>query len=149
MSDRVIGGASQSLRHESAAMHVSGAATYIDDMPEPKGLLHVVPGLSTRAHARIVSIDLDDVRAAPGVVRVLTAADIPGRNEISPVGKDDEPLLASGTVSFHGQPIFAVVAETRGQGRRAARLARIVYEDLPAVLDIEQARGGGGGRGGG
>ncbi|MBB2167750.1 xanthine dehydrogenase molybdopterin binding subunit [Gluconacetobacter aggeris] len=139
----VAGGASQSLRHESAAMHVSGSAAYIDDMPEPKGLLHVVPGLSTRAHARIVSMDLDAVRAAPGVVRVLTAADIPGHNQISPVGKEDEPLLASDIVSFHGQPIFAVVAETRGQGRRAARLARIVYEDLPAVLDIDQARAAG------
>ncbi|MFT8679923.1 xanthine dehydrogenase molybdopterin binding subunit [Gluconacetobacter sp.] len=140
----VPGGASQSLRHESAAMHVSGSAAYIDDMPEPKGLVHVVPGLSTRAHARIVSMNLDDVRAAPGVVRVLTAADIPGHNQISPVGKNDEPLLASDIVSFHGQPIFAVVAETRGQGRRAARLARIVYEDLPAVLDIDQARAAGG-----
>ncbi|MFT8778500.1 MAG: xanthine dehydrogenase molybdopterin binding subunit, partial [Gluconacetobacter liquefaciens] len=140
----VPGGASQSLRHESAAMHVSGSAAYIDDMPEPKGLVHVVPGLSTRAHARIVSMNLDDVRAAPGVVRVLTAADIPGHNQISPVGKHDEPLLASDIVSFHGQPIFAVVAETRGQGRRAARLARIVYEDLPAVLDIDQARAAGG-----
>ncbi len=140
----VAGGASQSLRHESAAMHVSGSAAYIDDMPEPKGLVHVVPGLSTRAHARIVSMNLDDVRAAPGVVRVLTAADIPGHNQISPVGKNDEPLLASDIVSFHGQPIFAVVAETRGQGRRAARLARIVYEDLPAVLDIDQARAAGG-----
>lgn len=140
----VPGGASQSLRHESAAMHVSGSAAYIDDMSEPKGLVHVVAGLSTRAHARIVSMNLDDVRAAPGVVRVLTAADIPGHNQISPVGKNDEALLASDIVSFHGQPIFAVVAETRGQGRRAARLARIVYEDLPAVLDIDQARAAGG-----
>ncbi|WP_342628916.1 xanthine dehydrogenase molybdopterin binding subunit [Nguyenibacter vanlangensis] len=140
----VAGGASRSLRHESAAMHVSGSATYIDDMPEPKGLLHVVPGLSTRAHARILSMDLDAVRAAPGVVRVLTAADIPGHNQISPVGKNDEPLLAEDLVSYYGQPIFAVVAETRAAARRAARLARIEYEELPAILDIAQARAAGG-----
>nr|WP_298798312.1 xanthine dehydrogenase molybdopterin binding subunit [uncultured Acetobacter sp.] len=140
----VAGGASQSMRHESARMHVSGSATYIDDLPEPQGLLHVVPGLSTKAHARILSIDLDAVRAVPGVVCVLTAADIPGDNQVSPVGKQDEPLLADEDVSFYGQPIFAVVAESRGIARRAARLAKIEYEERPAVLNIAQARDAGG-----
>ncbi|MCX2561349.1 xanthine dehydrogenase molybdopterin binding subunit [Acetobacter farinalis] len=134
------GGASPSMRHESAPLHVSGSAVYIDDLPEPRGLLHVVPGLSTKAHARLVSVDLDAVRAVPGVVCVLTAADIPGENQVSPVGRQDEPLLAEGEVSFYGQPIFAVVAETRGIARRAARLARIIYEERPAVLTIAQAR---------
>lgn len=140
----VAGGASQSMRHESARMHVSGSATYIDDLPEPQGLLHVVPGLSTKAHARILSIDLDAVQAVPGVVCVLTAADIPGDNQVSPVGKQDEPLLADEEVSFYGQPIFAVVAESRGIARRAARLAKIEYEERPAVLNIAQARDAGG-----
>ncbi|AQT03801.1 xanthine dehydrogenase molybdopterin binding subunit [Acetobacter persici] len=140
----VPGGASTSLRHESARMHVSGSAAYIDDLPEPQGLLHVVPGLSTKAHARIVSMDLEAVRAVPGVVCVLTAADIPGENQISAVGKGDEPLLAEGEVCFYGQPVFVVVAESRGVARRAAKLAKIEYEDRPAVLNIAQAREAGG-----
>ncbi|MBS1016148.1 xanthine dehydrogenase molybdopterin binding subunit [Acetobacter persici] len=140
----VPGGASTSLRHESARMHVSGSAAYIDDLPEPQGLLHVVPGLSTKAHARIVSMDLEAVRAVPGVVCVLTAADIPGENQISAVGKGDEPLLAEEEVCFYGQPVFVVVAESRGVARRAAKLAKIEYEDRPAVLNIAQAREAGG-----
>ncbi|WP_156478116.1 xanthine dehydrogenase molybdopterin binding subunit [Acetobacter malorum] len=136
----VPGGASKSLRHESARMHVSGSAAYIDDLPEPQGLLHVVPGLSTKAHARIVSMDLEAVRAVPGVVCVLTAADIPGDNQVSAVGKGDESLLADGEVCFYGQPIFVVVAENRGVARRAAKLGKIEYEERPAVLNIAQAR---------
>ncbi|NHO18379.1 xanthine dehydrogenase molybdopterin binding subunit [Acetobacter oeni] len=140
----VKGGASQPLRHESGVLHVSGTAAYIDDLPEPKGLLHLAPGLSTKASARILSMDLEAVRAAPGIVLVLTADDIPGHNDVSPVGKHDEPLLATDTVSYYGQMIFAVVAETRAQARAAVRLAKIIYEDLPAVLDVAQARAAGG-----
>lgn len=139
----VTGGATKSLRHESARMHVSGSATYIDDLPEPQGLLHVVPGLSTKAHARIISLNLDAVKALPGVIGVLTNRDVPGHNQVSPVGKDDEPLLAEDEVFYYGQPIFAVIAENRSIARKAARLAEIEYEDLPAVLNIAQARAAG------
>ncbi|WP_086643348.1 xanthine dehydrogenase molybdopterin binding subunit [Acetobacter sp. DsW_063] len=138
------GRASHSLRHESAELHVAGAAAYIDDLPEPKGVLHLAPGLSTVARGRILSMDLDAVRAAPGVVRVLTAADIPGENDVSPVGKHDEPLLTSDDVSFCGQLLFVVVAETRAQARSAAMLAKIDYEREPPVLDIAQAKAAGG-----
>ena len=64
-------------RHDSAHKHVAGAAEYIDDIAEPVGTLHAYLGLCDRAHAEIVSIDLDAVRAAPGVVGVLTAEDVP------------------------------------------------------------------------
>lgn len=140
----IEGGASRSLRHESARLHVTGRATYIDDIPAPANLLHVVPGLSTRARARIVGIDLEAVRAFPGVVRVITAQDVPGDNQISPVHAGDEPLLAEGEVFYYGQILLAVVAETRHAARRAARLAKVEYEDLPAVLTLEEARSGGG-----
>ena len=136
----VTGGASTSLKHESARMHVSGEATYLDDIPEPRGLVHVVPGLSTKAYARLLSLDLDAVRAVPGVICVLTHKDIPGHNQVSPVGKNDEPLLAEDMVFYYGQPIFIVVAEDRHQARKAARLAKITYEELPAILTIAQAR---------
>jgi xanthine dehydrogenase large subunit len=128
------------LSHDSAEKHVSGRALYIDDIPEPSGLLHLAFGLSERAHARIVAMDLSAVRSAPGVVRVLTAEDIPARNDISPLGLGDDPLFADGEVLYHGQSLFAVAAETREAARHAARLARVTYEDRPALLTIADAR---------
>ncbi|MDG6093882.1 xanthine dehydrogenase molybdopterin binding subunit [Acetobacter sp. AN02] len=138
------GAASLPLKHESGVLHVCGEAAYIDDLPEPAGLVHVVPGLSTRAHARVVRLSLDAVRAAPDVLRVITAADIPGENDVSATGIHDECLLATDEVMYCGQPLFAVVARTRAAARRAVRLAEVEYEDLPAVLTIDQARAAGG-----
>ena len=131
--------ASGDTPHESAHLHVAGEATYIDDIPELTGTLHAALGLSEKAHARIVSMDLDAVRAAPGVVAVLTAADIPGVNDCGPI-VDDDPVLADGLVQYVGQPLFAVLAESYQQARRAAREGVIVYEELPAVLTPREAR---------
>ncbi|MDE2146655.1 MAG: xanthine dehydrogenase molybdopterin binding subunit, partial [Burkholderiales bacterium] len=69
------------LPHESAHLHVAGAAPYTDDLPELAGTLHAALGLSPLAHGVIEGLDLDRVRAMPGVVAVLTAADIPGVND--------------------------------------------------------------------
>jgi xanthine dehydrogenase large subunit len=129
----------QSLRHDSAHKHVAGNAEYIDDIPEPAGLLHGGLGLADRAHAEILSIDLSAVKAYPGVVTVLTANDIPGTNDVSSGGRHDEPLIATSTVQFHGQIIFAVIAETRDAARKAARLAKVEYRDLPFWTDIDGA----------
>ena len=133
---KIAGGVHTDQRHDSAHKHVSGAAVYIDDMPEPAGTLHVGLGLSTVARGTIKSLDLSAVRAAPGVVGVLTHEDVPGENDVSPSGMHDDPILAEGKVEFHGQPVFAVVARTREAARRAARLAKIQYEERPPVLDI-------------
>ena len=130
-------------KHDSAHKHVSGQAEYTDDIPEPVGTLHAYLGLSEVAHARIVSIDLSAVRAVPGVIGVLMAEDIPGENDVSPTGLHDEPIFATGTVQFLGQPIFAVVAETRDAARRAARLAKVEYEALPHATDVAAARAAG------
>jgi len=135
-----VNGVHASPPHDSARKHVSGEALFLDDIPEPAGLVHVALGLSSEAHAHILSVDLEKVRSAPGVVAVLTAADIPSRNDVGSMGLGDEPLLADRLVEHVGQPIFAVAAETRDLARRAARLADIVYEPLPAVLDIAAAR---------
>jgi xanthine dehydrogenase large subunit len=129
-----------SQKHDSAHKHVTGTAEYIDDIPEPAGLLHGGLGLSERAHANIVAIDLAEVKTYPGVVWVMTGHDMPGENEISAGGRHDEPLLAVTDVQFHGQPIFAVIATSRDAARRAARLAKITYEDLPHWSDIDGAR---------
>ncbi len=125
--------------HDSAHLHVTGAARYIDDEPEPPRLLHLAFGLSSEAHARIIGIDLAAVRAAPGVVAVFTATDIPGANDVSPVAHDDR-LLADGEVIYHGQPVFLVAATSRRAARIAARLGKIDYEPLPALVSVAQAQ---------
>jgi xanthine dehydrogenase large subunit len=125
--------------HESAALHVLGQATYTDDIAEVAGTLHAALGLSSKAHANIRDIDLAPVRASRGVVAVLSAADIPGTNDCGPIIHDD-PILADGLVQYVGQPIFIVVADTHDNARRAARLAKITYEELPAVLTPQAAR---------
>src|SRR5690606_22299774 len=127
------------LKHDSAHKHVTGTAEYIDDIHEPTGTLHAALGMADRAHAEIVSLDLEAVKAAPGVVWVMTGDDIPGFNDVASTGQHDEPLLATTKVQFHGQPIFAVIAETRDQARRAARLAKVEYRDLPYWTDIDGA----------
>ena len=128
-----------SVPHDSARGHVTGAASYVDDLPEPPGLLHLAFGLADVAHGRLISLDLVAVRAVSGVVLVLTAADIPGENNVGPVAHD-EPLLASGEILFHGQPLFIVAAETRDAARRAARLAKVDIAPLPALLTIAEAQ---------
>ncbi|KAA2242369.1 xanthine dehydrogenase molybdopterin binding subunit [Salinarimonas soli] len=128
----------QPLPHDSAKRHVTGLAQYIDDIREPEGTLHVAIGQSPRARGRLVALDLDAVRAAPGVVRVLTAADIPGKNDVSPAFGDD-PMFAADEISFHGQALFAVVATTRDAARRAATLARVeTLHEAPRVT-VEDA----------
>ena len=140
----VRGGVHSAERHDSAHKHVTGAADYIDDMVEPVGTLHAYLGLSEVAHGVIASIDLSAVRAAPGVVDVLTAADIPAVNDVSPVHAHDDPVFAEDTVMFWGQPVFAVIAESREHARRAAALARIEYRPLDAAINIDAAIAAGG-----
>jgi len=125
--------------HDSAHMHVAGEAFYADDLPELPGMLHLAFGQSGEACARIVSMDLSAVRAAEGVVAVYTAADIPGENNVGPVAHDD-PLLADKEVISHGQPVFLVAATSQRAARKAARLGKIEYEPLPAVITAGQAR---------
>ncbi len=125
--------------HDSAIKHVTGTASYIDDILEPSGTLHVAPGYVPIAAGRITRADLDAVRAAPGVVTVLTADDIPGTNDISPKGVGDDPLITADVVMFHGQVAFAVVAETRDQARKAATLARFTTAPAMPLIDVDDA----------
>ena len=106
------------LPHDSAPLHVTGAARYLDDIPLPAGVLHLAFGLSTCAHGEITAIDLEAVRAAAGVVAVFSAADWPDMPDCSPSAAD-EPLLALGRVHYLGQPVFLVVADTHLAARRA------------------------------
>lgn len=132
-------GVGLSRPHESAALHVLGQATYTDDIPEVQGTLHAALGLSSKAHAKIAAVDLEQVKASAGVIAVLTVADIPGTNDCGPIIHDD-PILADGLVMYVGQPIFIVVADTHDNARRAARLGKVTYEELPAILTPQAAR---------
>ena len=126
--------------HESAIKHVTGAADYTDDIAEPAGTLHAYLGLSDIAHGEIADMDLSEVIAQPDVVGVLTAQDIPGLNDISPTGLNDEPVFAEGKVEFWGQPVFAVIAHSRDAARRAAKCAKITWLPLAHASDIDAAR---------
>jgi xanthine dehydrogenase large subunit len=128
----------RSLPHDSAERHVQGAALYVDDLPEPEGMLHLAFGGSPIARGRLTELDLDAVRTADGVVSVITAKDIPGLNDISPsVGID--PMLAESEVEFVGQPIFIVVATTRDAARRAIHLVRSSFDEECPSVTIEDA----------
>ena len=126
------------LPHDSAPLHVTGEARYTDDVPLPAGALHLAFGLATIAHGTITAMDLGQVRAAPGVVRVFTAADFTEIPDCSPT-VHDEPLLSTGEILFHSQPIFLVVATTHLAARKAARLGTITYTERPALLTVEDA----------
>jgi xanthine dehydrogenase large subunit len=135
---RIRGGVHTSVRHDSAAGHTNGQALYLDDIPSVPGTLETALVLSPHPHARIVSIDVSDALSADGVAAVVTAKDIPGKNDIAPI-RTDEPLLAAGLVEHEGQIIAAVAAATLDQARAAAKLVKVEYEVLPAVLTVEEA----------
>ncbi len=132
---RIVG---QERAHDSAAKHVSGAAAYIDDIPEPRDLLHAYVRLSDHAHARVTLLDLSEVAGAPGVVAVLGAADVPGVNDVGPAFPGD-PIFAQDIVEYHGQALFAVAADSIAAAHRAAQRARIDYAVLPPILDVDAA----------
>jgi xanthine dehydrogenase large subunit len=126
------------LPHDSAPLHVTGQARYLDDIPLPAGTLHAAFGLSPCAHGSITAIDLSAVRAAPGVIKVYSTADFAEMPDCSP-STHDEPLLATGKVHYIGQPVFLVIADTHLNARKAARLGKITYADLPALLTVDDA----------
>ena len=126
------------LPHDSAPLHVTGRARYVDDIPLPANTLHLAFGMATIARGSITSIDLTQVRAAPGVVAVLTAQDLPFTNDVSP-SIHDEPLLSDGSIHYRGQPIFVVAATSHLAARKAARRAQIVYAEEAPLLTYEAA----------
>jgi xanthine dehydrogenase large subunit len=135
---RVRGGVHAAVGHDSAVGHVTGAARYLDDVPTVPGTLEAALVLSPHPHARVRHVDLSRALAAPGVIAAITAADIPGRNDIAPI-RSDEPALAADVVECEGQPVAAIAAATLDQARAAAKLVDIDYEPLPALLTVEAA----------
>lgn len=126
--------ASTASAHESAIKHVTGRAAYIDDIPAPADALHVALGFSPVAHGRLTRLDLEKVKRAPGVVDVITVADVPGHTDIGPVFPGD-PIFVEDEISYVGQSLFAVAATSYKAARQAARLAVIEIDEQPASLD--------------
>ena len=126
------------LPHDAAALHVTGAARYVDDIPVPSNTLHLAFGLGTIAAGQITQMDLDAVRAAPGVVAVLTADDLPFDADCSP-SNHDEPLLATGQVHYAGQPLFVVIATSHLAARQAARRGDVTIAAQTPILSIADA----------
>ncbi|RLC71576.1 MAG: xanthine dehydrogenase family protein molybdopterin-binding subunit, partial [Chloroflexi bacterium] len=127
---------------------VSGNVIYADDFIMP-GMLHAKVFRSTKASARIKSLDVTDARNLPGVVAVLTAEDVPNNRAVtSAVGQTTDPglvgavqqlVLAEDRVRFYGEPIALVAAERLEIAEEALKLIKIEYEDLPGVFDPEEA----------
>jgi len=125
------------LPHDAAPLHVTGQARYVDDIPVPANCLHLAFGMAEIAHGRIASMNLDDVRAVPGVVMALAGEDFDQIPDCSP-SAHDEPLLSDGSIHYLGQPLFLVAATSHLAARKAARLAKVEYEELEPILTIEQ-----------
>ena len=127
------------LAHDSALKHTTGEAVYIDDIPLPADTLHLAVGGADTAVGTITAVELDAVRAAPGVIDVFCAADIPGENDVSPSGRGDEPLLAHSEIRFDGEPVFAVVASSHRAARAAAALGQVAVHPAEPVLTVDDA----------
>ncbi|MBC7097863.1 xanthine dehydrogenase family protein [Candidatus Bipolaricaulota bacterium] len=123
----------QGARRLDAEAKVRGEARYADDLSFP-GMLHVRAIRSEKPHARILGLDLSGVEAHPQVVCIVTPEDIPGEN-IVPIIYRDMPLLAGDVVRYVGEPVALVGATSREAAEEAAALAKIDYEELPAVFD--------------
>jgi xanthine dehydrogenase large subunit len=126
------------LPHDAAALHVTGAARYVDDVPMPAGTLHLAFGTSEIAHGTLADLDLSAVWSADGVVAVLTADDMPFENDVSP-SVHDEPMLCTGEIMYYGMPLFLVVATSHHAARHAAAKAKASFDALPAILTIDDA----------
>ena len=129
----------RSAPHDSARLHVTGKAVYVDDMPGPHGTLYAVPVPAPHACARVLSRSKAAALRCPGVVAVYFHDDIPGENRIGPI-VHDEPLLAEELVSFRGQAVALIIAETEAQ----AADVRAILADLEVTVagaSVEETQG--------
>lgn len=126
-----------SMPHESAFQHVTGTALYTDDLvARTKDVLHAHPVQVMKAHGRITALRTEPALAVPGVVRVLTGADVPGVNDAGM--KHDEPLFPD-EVMFHGHAVAWVLGETLEAARLGAAAVEVELDELPSVVTLEDA----------
>ncbi|KAK1336527.1 hypothetical protein QTO34_002558, partial [Cnephaeus nilssonii] len=123
------------MMHQSAIKHATGEAVYVDDMPPVAQELFLAVVTSTRAHAKIIAIDVSEALALPGVVDVITAEDVPGDDNYK-----GEILYAQNEVICVGQIVCTVAADTYAHAKEAAKKVKVAYEDIePRIITIEQA----------
>ena len=127
-----------SAPHESAALHVSGRATYVDDLPELHGTLHAAPVTSRVARGRLLGVDAAEALSMPGVVGLVGRNDIPG-DPVFATFSHDEEVFPGEEVQYVGHVVALVVARTHRQARAAAARVKLNIEPLPAVLSIDEA----------
>ena len=134
-ADPVVG---ESHHHESAFGHVTGAALYTDDLiGRLTGVLHAYPVRSEHAHARLESLEIAPAYAIPGVVRVITAADVPGVNDQGV--KHDEPMLPTDEIMFFGQPVAWVLGEDLEAAKAGAAAVTVEASPLPSLVTVRDA----------
>jgi len=127
----------KNVRRIDTPSKVSGRLKYAGDMTMP-GMLHVQVLRSPHAHARIVSIDTSAAAAMEGVEGVITSADVPGEDGFG-VFVNDQPIMARGKVRYVGEAVAAVAAEDPLIAKRALSAIKVVYQELPAVFDPDEA----------
>lgn len=123
-------------------LNVAGLTRYIDDRPLPKESLFATAVAAPCARGRLEGVDAARALGLHPSVRVLTAADVPGENELGSIAPG-EPLLVADEWSYMGQPLALVLAADRSLARRAARLVSLRYEELPPLLDARDAAAAG------
>src|SRR6478735_4755974 len=125
------------ISHEAATLHVTGQALYTDDLiSRTRDLLYAWPLQAPHAHATITKLDVTPAYQVPGVVRVLTAEDVPGVNDAGI--KHDEPLFPS-EVMFYGHAVCYVLGESVDAARLGAEAIVVEYEPLPSLITIAEA----------
>ena len=128
----------KNVEHESAIKHVTGKAIYIDDIPEPKNILHAAIGFSPISRGTIKKIDFADVFNSDGVIDIITNKDIKGQNDVGPIFKGDK-IFTSKKIEYYGQPIFAVIATSTNLARKAVLKVKLKIKKLKPILTIEDA----------
>lgn len=127
------------MKNIDSYTHVRGESVYLDDIPVVNGTLYAAVFDSSVAHGKITSLDVSEAAAMQGVVRIFTAKDIPGENQIGGIIPDEE-LLASSHVHFCGMPIALVVAESDEAARASLKKIRVEIEGLPVITDPREAK---------
>jgi xanthine dehydrogenase large subunit len=127
------------MKNIDSYTHVRGESVYLDDIPVVNGTLYAAAFDSPMAHGKIISLDIQEAMEMPGIVRIFTAKDIPGENQIGGIIPDEE-LLATDHVHFCGMPVALVVAETDEAARAAVKKIKITIDPLPVITDPREAQ---------
>ncbi|HOH46961.1 MAG TPA: molybdopterin-dependent oxidoreductase, partial [Candidatus Cloacimonadota bacterium] len=124
--------------HIAGKLHLTGKSRFVADEAPLANQLYAAFCFSPVAHARLLSLDISEASAYPGVFKVVTAKDLPRENQIGHVIKD-EPLFPGEVIMFYGQPLAMVLAEDYSIAAHAASLVKVEYEELKPILEIEEA----------